>query len=125
MSIQSPSEPVNPFATTSTTATDAARQSAQRMGHDAIDSMGNRLQEARDQAAPILDRASEQAVQMARRSMEAVRDSSLHLKDTAQRVSETTTTYIKEEPMKAVLMAAATGAALMALANLRGKSSRD
>ncbi len=40
-----------------------------------------------------------------------------------EHANESTTRYIKEEPLKAVLIAAATGAALMALLNLVCRAS--
>ena len=45
------------------------------------------------------------------------------LRDRAHRASDGTVNYIKDEPVKAVLIAAATGAALMALVALIGRPS--
>jgi len=76
-------------------------------------------------AAPLLDRAAEQANTLAKRSIDALRESSTHLLSKAQRASDSTVGYIKDEPVKAMLIAAATGAALMALVALLSRSSRD
>ena len=56
------------------------------------------------------------------RAVDAVRDGTQQLRDKALRVSDTTVNYVKEEPVKAMLIAAATGAALMALVNLMSGS---
>ena len=45
------------------------------------------------------------------------------LRDQAVRASDKTVGYIKDEPMKAMLIAAAAGAALMALVALLGRSN--
>lgn len=71
-----------------------------------------------DQAEPLLNRASEQANELAQRVMEAVRESSQQLHDSTQRASDRTVKYVKNEPVKSLLIAAAAGAALMAIINL-------
>lgn len=53
-------------------------------------------------------------------------DSSMHLRGQARRAAESTRDYVQHEPLKAVLMAAATGATLMALVSLvAGMRSRN
>lgn len=71
-----------------------------------------------DRAAAATDRATEQALGAAQRGVAAVRERSQHLLERAQHASDCTVGYIKDEPVKAVLIAAATGAALMALVGL-------
>lgn len=75
-----------------------------------------------DRAASATDRATEQAVGAAQRSVAAVRSSSQHMLDRAHQASDQTVSYIKDEPVKSMLIAAATGAALMALASLLTRS---
>lgn len=76
------------------------------------------------QAAPLLDRASERASALAQRGLDAVRDSSQQLREQAHRASDGTLGYIRDEPLKSMLFAAATGAALMALLSLLGSPRR-
>lgn len=76
-----------------------------------------------DQAAPLLDRASEQASALAQRGVDAWRDGSQHLRDASFRARDSTLDYIKDEPVKSVLIAAAAGAALVALVGLLGRRS--
>lgn len=55
--------------------------------------------------------------------MERVRETSHQVRDSATRASEGTVNYIRHDPVKSVLIAAATGAALMALVSLLTRSS--
>jgi ElaB/YqjD/DUF883 family membrane-anchored ribosome-binding protein len=73
-------------------------------------------------ATPLIDRAAAQADALAQRGLEAVRDGSQRLRDTARQASDGTVHYIQAEPLKSVLIAAATGAALMALISLVSRS---
>jgi ElaB/YqjD/DUF883 family membrane-anchored ribosome-binding protein len=77
---------------------------------------------AANQVAPLLDRASEQASALAQRGLHAVQDSAHQLREKAAHSGEVTVRYIQNEPVKAVLIAAATGAALMALLGLMSRS---
>lgn len=83
-----------------------------------------KAQSLADEAGPLMDRASEHASELAQRVVDAVRDSSQQMQDQATRASDNTAKYIRNEPAKALLIAAATGAALMALASLMWRSGR-
>jgi ElaB/YqjD/DUF883 family membrane-anchored ribosome-binding protein len=79
-----------------------------------------------DAAAPLLNSASEEASDLAQRVVEAVRESSQELQNKATRASDITVKYIRNEPVKSLLIAAATGATLMALVSLMLRSrNRD
>lgn len=101
---------------------DQAIKSTQRVANEALDSLAGTVQDMRQQAAPLLNRVSEQAGAMAQRGVDAVRDSSEQLRERALRASDTTVSYIKDEPVKSMLIAAATGAALMAMLSLMTRS---
>ena len=101
---------------------DQAIKSTQRVANEALDSLADTVQDMRQQAAPLLNRVSEQAGAMAQRGVDAVRDSSEQLRERALRASDTTVSYIKDEPVKSMLIAAATGAALMAMLSLMTRS---
>jgi len=51
-----------------------------------------------------------------------VHDGSLRLRDRAHRASDHTVGYIRDEPVKAILIAVAAGAAIAALASLLSRS---
>jgi len=88
------------------------------------DLIGDSVEDVRSGAIPVLNRIATDADRFARRSVKAVRQSSEHLRGQATRASVTMARYINDEPVKAVLIAAATGAALMALRNLTMRGAR-
>jgi ElaB/YqjD/DUF883 family membrane-anchored ribosome-binding protein len=86
-----------------------------------------------EQAAKSADRAVQTTERVAsaaldslsssiHQGVDAVRETSQRLRDGALRASDTSVNYIKHEPVKSVLIAAATGAALMALISLLNRS---
>jgi ElaB/YqjD/DUF883 family membrane-anchored ribosome-binding protein len=103
----------------------SAIQSTQRSADSAFDALSSKVDDLRGQAAPLLNRVSSQAEAAARRGIDAVRDTSQQLREKAQRASDSAVGYVKDEPMKAMLIAAATGALLMGLVALLSRSSRD
>jgi ElaB/YqjD/DUF883 family membrane-anchored ribosome-binding protein len=103
----------------------SAIQSTQRAAEGALDTLSSKVEDLRSQAAPLLNRVSSQAEAAARRGIEAVRDTSQQLRERAMRASDSAVGYVKDEPIKAMLIAAATGAALMGLIALLSRSSRD
>jgi ElaB/YqjD/DUF883 family membrane-anchored ribosome-binding protein len=74
------------------------------------------------QAEPLLNRATGQASALAQRGVDSVLDASHALRDKALRTSDKTVDYIRGEPVKAVLMAAVAGAALLAIVSLLSRS---
>lgn len=103
---------------------DNAIKSTQRVANEALDTLAGTVQDMRHQAAPLINRATEEAGALAKQGVDTVRESARQLRLKARQASETTVSYIKHEPVKAMLIAAATGAALMALITLM-THSRD
>ena len=97
---------------------DQAIKSTQRVANGAFDSLSASVHDLRDQAVPALNRATEQASALAHRSLSSVREASQHLRDKAARASDSTVNYVRDEPVKAMLIAAATGAVLLALMSM-------
>ncbi len=97
-------------------------KATQRATDEAVNNLADSVKRASEKAAPLLDRASEQASALAQRGMDALRGSTQQLQDKAKQASATTVSYIKDEPVKSILIAAATGAVLMALISLIGRS---
>jgi len=81
----------------------------------ALDGVAGSVQTLRDQVSPRLDDATATANAMVHRGVDALRDTSHLLREKAHQASAGTTHYIQREPVKAVLIAAATGAVLLAL----------
>lgn len=74
------------------------------------------------QAQPLLSRASEQASALTQRGVDSVLDMTHLIRNKALRASDDTVDYIKDEPVKAMLIAAVAGAALMAVVSLFSRS---
>ena len=122
MSATKTSEQPNKLADFAAHSADQAIKSTQRKANEALDGLADGVQDLHTQAAPLLSRATEQASALAQRGVDAVRDSSQQLRDKALQASDSTVSYIKDEPVKAMLIAAATGAALMAMLSLLTRS---
>ena len=99
-----------------------ALRSTQSATNEAFDRLSSKVEDAKNYAAPLISRLTSQAEAAARRGADVVRDTSAQLRDKATKAQETTVGYIKDEPMKSILIAAATGAALMALISLVTRS---
>ena len=76
-------------------------------------------------ALGVAPHIAELAINHARKGIEAVRDGSQQLREKAQRATDSTVAYVKDEPIKAMLIAAATGAVLMGLISMLAGRSRD
>ena len=90
----------------------------------AMDKMARSAEDLRRDVEPVLDQASEQIGDLAHRGADAVRRAAQQLRDGADRASTRTVDYIKDEPLKALLMAAAAGAVLAAVVSLASQARR-
>jgi len=117
-----PFEQSNNFSGEAVQSADQAKKSTASLANDGIGSLSDTLKDIRQQAAPMLNRTTEQASELAQRGVDSVLDTSHQLKEKALRASHNSVNYIKEEPVKSMLIAAATGAALMALVSLVSRS---
>ena len=87
----------NDLADKAAESADAAIRSARQKAHDALDGLSNTMQSVKDQASATLEKLRPQLDSVA--------------------------SYAKEEPTKALLIAAATGAGVMALVALMARGS--
>lgn len=99
-------------------------RTAARLADEALQPVAEAAQTVQQQATPALVRVAEQAGALLERGAEAVRDGSRQLRESAASATDRTVDYIRDEPVKAVLIAAAGGAALMALAQLVARTRR-
>lgn len=83
------------------------------MNHTTTDSLNAVASEA--------SRMTDQASKLAHRGVDALNDASHQVRDRVLQASDNTVNYIRAEPVKAALMAAATGAALMGLVCLMSR----
>ncbi len=114
-SIKSIADQGQELADSAATKAQAGIRSTQRAADAALDKLSAGVEEVREQTTPLITRVSSQAEAAARRGMEAVRDTSQALRERAARASDSAVGYVKDEPVKAMLIAAATGALLMGL----------
>ena len=112
----------NALVDTAADGAEYAIKSTQRVANDALNSLSDTVQDARKQASPVINRAAEQAAALAQKSLDAVRESSQAVREKIVTAQDYTSTYIRDEPLKAMLIAAATGAALMAMLSLLNRS---
>ncbi len=73
-------------------------------------------------AAQLIDRATGSAGATAHRGLDAVLEGTGRLRSTVQHAGDSASDYIRHDPLKAVLMAAAAGALLTALIGLMARS---
>ena len=100
----------------------SAIRSTQDVANTAFDRLSDKVESVRERAAPAIDRLASQAEFAARRGMDAVRDTSAQLRESAMNASAATVGRIQDRPVQSMLIAAAAGAALMALLGLWGRA---
>ena len=81
-----------------------------KIANDTFDHLSNAVESARNATVPALERLGSGAESLARRSAETARQTSQQLREQAQLRSEQAVGYIRGEPLKSVLFAAALGA---------------
>jgi ElaB/YqjD/DUF883 family membrane-anchored ribosome-binding protein len=116
--IKSAQQSASQLAGEATQSADDAIKNTQRAANNALDKLSDTMQTASEQAAPVIGRLSAQAEALTRKTVDAVREGSKRARLQATNAANSTVSYIKEEPVKSVLIAAAAGAALFAIAKL-------
>ena len=92
---------------------------------ETLDKLQASAEEGRSAVTAALKRAADEADAMARRGIDQARRASETVRDKAGQVSERTVSYIQDEPVKAVLIAAAVGALAAALIGWAARSNSD
>ena len=122
---KSPAQKAQEMGDSAANTAQGAIRSTQRSADQALDRLSEKVDDVRGQAGPLLNKVTSQAEAAARRGMEAVRDTSQQLRERAVHAQDMTVAYVKDEPIKAMLIAAATGAVLMGLISMLAGRSRD
>ena len=104
---------------------DHVLQSTRRMGSEAAQAVQAGIDGLREGVPSAISRASAQAEDLTRRGLERARQASATVRDKAVQVSDQTVGYIKDEPVKAVLVAAAAGAVAALLIGWLSRSRSD
>jgi ElaB/YqjD/DUF883 family membrane-anchored ribosome-binding protein len=87
----------------------------QHAAQEAGTSLSAKIDELRSDAAPVLKKVTGRAQSMGTQSMDA-------LSDAASQASDTIITYARENPVKALMIAAASGALLLTLVKILNPS---
>lgn len=93
----------------------AALKAAERDAHAAIDSAVDGLASVYGEAQPLLARVGKQARGYASDSYDAARQQAANLRDRSLKAVDSSRGYVRDEPVKSLLIAAAVGAAVIAL----------
>ncbi len=92
--------------------------------HRAMDRLAESAADLRDEAAPVIDRFTERAGGAARAGAAWARDSGDRVRERVLRASDRTVDYVRDEPVRAVLMAVAVGTVLFAVARMLSSRRR-
>lgn len=109
--------------TTTGTGHDAAER-GRELANNTFDHLASAIETARSTTVPAIERLTSKAETMAQRSIELARTGSQQLRDQALLASEVTAGYVKQSPVKSLLLAAAAGA-LLTMIFSSGKRDRS
>ena len=124
MSSTGPYDQQYDFAEPTTQSADLAKNLTSISVDDAVGGFTDNVKDTWQRQAPSIDRVTEQASALAQSGVDAVRDTSQRLREKAIRASDTSMKYIREEPVKSMLMFAAAGVVLTALVKRMSRSRR-
>lgn len=98
----------------------STQQAADEKLNQVADTLSDTVENVRS-AGPAINRIANDADLLRQRSVDALRSASFQVRETAMRAGDSTIAYIRDEPVKSVLIAAAIGAASMALLNVASR----
>lgn len=101
---------------------DEALQAARRAADGALDALHDKVDALHDLIPGVFGRAAARVDDLTRRGVERARQTSYDVRDRVGHAGDVTVAYIKDEPMKSILIAAAAGAALATLAGVLSRS---
>ena len=98
----------------------STQQVADEKLNQVADTLSDTVENVRS-AGPAINRIANDADLLRQRSVDALRNASFQVRETALRAGDNTIAYIRDEPVKSVLIAAAIGAASMVLLNVASR----
>lgn len=104
---------------------ESAIASTQKLANEALDALHTGVQDLRDAAPTALSRAAAQVEELTRRGVDRARDAGTQVRDQVSRGGEKTASLIRDEPMKAVLIAVATGALVASVVGWLSRSRTE
>lgn len=93
--------------------------SARLYANEALDKADAKVRSLREDVQPAIDAISSRVHDMAARGKAAASETGAQARDKFQEYSERTSTYVQEQPLKSMALAAAAGAALALLMGRR------
>ena len=102
--------------------TDQAISATKHAVSDTAASVRDGLDQLQETSHSAMSYAAHQAEDMANKGMQQARRAGTVIRDTAQETGDRTVAYIRDEPIKAVLIAAAAGALISMLLSSRNSS---
>ncbi len=104
------------------TAEDAV-ETTRAFAHDTLDRASDKVRGLRRDIDPAIDQLASKAERLVRNGLQAVTHTGESAQKTLHKYADATGRYVSDQPMKSVLIAAATGAAVAALVMaLQGRS---
>jgi ElaB/YqjD/DUF883 family membrane-anchored ribosome-binding protein len=88
----------------------------------AVDRAIDRIADSAAAVPHAVERAAERAGEVARQGTQKLQEGTQQVKAQFNHVTDSAISYVKDEPVRSLLIAAAAGAALMALASMIGRS---
>ncbi len=119
------SDAVEDFADNAVAKAEGAIDSTRRAVNNGLDSLQSGVGDLRDATPSAISRAAAQVEELTRRSLERCRDAGSQVKDQVVRAGDRSVGYIRDEPVKSVVIAAATGAAVAVLIGWLTRSRHD
>lgn len=110
------------IAQQATSKADAAIDSARKAADGALDTLQDKASHLAAVAPGTLSRVAAQVDELTRRGIDRAKEASDTARERAALAGDRTVSYIKNEPVKAVLIAAAAGAGIAALIGLIARS---
>ena len=101
---------------------DQAIEAARRAADGALAALHDKVDALQDLIPGAFGRAAARVDDLTRRSIDRARQTSLDVRDRVGHGRDMTVAYVKDEPMKSILIAAAAGAAVAMLAGLLSRS---
>jgi ElaB/YqjD/DUF883 family membrane-anchored ribosome-binding protein len=95
---------------------------AQKIGSRISDSVSDAAGDLKSAARPKIAAAADSAQKVAGQGMDAARDASDKIGDTLAQTTKSITSYTRANPIQALVIAGVTGAFLVALSKLLGRS---
>lgn len=94
---------------------DKALESTRNFANDSIDKAGNKVRELRQDVDPLVEQITARAQELASRGIEYASDAKYKAQQRLSQYADATGRYVADQPVRSVLIAAATGAAIAAL----------